>query len=134
MSELPPHAPAEADEKPQAAADESAAKISKLEEQLKAEQQKYVYLYAEFDNYKKRIAREREELIKYEGKEFEQLTLGFDDDDKRQLESNMRAWRTRLEQFELDLELEPRRIRDFYEVRARRVEPIGLVYLWPETN
>lgn len=65
MSELPPHAPAEADEKPQAAADESAAKITKLEEQLKAEQQKYVYLYAEFDNYKKRIAREREELIKY---------------------------------------------------------------------
>ena len=76
----------------------------------------------------------REELTKYEGKEFEQLTLGFDEDEKRQLESNMRAWRTRLEQFDRDLELEPRRIRDFYEVRARRVEPIGLVYLWPETN
>ena len=78
--------------------------------------------------------RVREELAKYEGREFEQLTLGFDEDEKRQLESNMRAWRTRLEQFDRDLELEPRRIHDFYKVRARRVEPIGLVYLWPETN
>ena len=24
--------------------------------------------------------------------------------------------------------------RAFYEVRAKRVEPVGLVYLWPETN
>jgi len=46
----------------------------------------------------------------------------------------MRAWRTRLEQFDHDLEREPQRIREFYEVRARRVEPVGLVYLWPETN
>ena len=29
---------------------------------------------------------------------------------------------------------EPQRIGDFYEVRATRVEPVGLVYLWPETN
>ena len=29
---------------------------------------------------------------------------------------------------------EPARVRDFYEVRAQRVEPIGLVYLWPESN
>lgn len=78
--------------------------------------------------------RVREELAKYEGREFEQLTLGFDDEDKRQLETNMRAWPRRLEQFERDLVTEPQRIRDFYEVRARRVEPIGLVYLWPETN
>ena len=26
------------------------------------------------------------------------------------------------------------RIRAFYEVQAKRVEPVGLVYLWPETN
>ncbi len=77
--------------------------------------------------------RVREELAKNEG-EFEQLTLGFGEEDKRQLESNMRSWRTRLEQFEHDLEREPQRIRSFYEVRAKRVEPVGLVYLWPETN
>ena len=40
----------------------------------------------------------------------------------------------RLEQFDRDLEREPQRIREFYEVRAKRIEPVGLVYLWPETN
>ena len=68
MSEAPSNS---ADSKPTAAAspataaDESAAKLAKLEEQLRAEQQKYVYLYAEFDNYKKRMVREREELVKF---------------------------------------------------------------------
>lgn len=75
-----------------------------------------------------------EELAKYEGQQFMQLTLSFDQEEKRQLESDMRSWRTRLEQFERDLAREPRRIREFYEVRARRIEPVGLVYLWPETN
>jgi len=56
------------------------------------------------------------------------------DEAKRQLELNVRSWRTRLEQFDRDLEREPRRIREFYEVRAKRVEPVGLVYLWPETS
>jgi len=77
--------------------------------------------------------RVREELSRHEG-QFKQLTLDFDEDDRRQLESNMRSWRTRLEQFDRDLEREPQRIRDFYQVRARRVEPVGLVYLWPESS
>jgi hypothetical protein len=47
---------------------------------------------------------------------------------------DVRSWRGRLEQFERDLAREPQRVRDFYEVRAKRVEPVGLVYLWPETN
>ena len=56
------------------------------------------------------------------------------DEAKRQLDLNVRFWRSRLEQFDRDLEREPQRIREFYDVRATRVEPIGLVYLWPETN
>jgi len=63
---------------------------------------------------------------------FKQLTLDFDDEEKRQLESNIRSWHTRLEQFDRELEREPKRIREFYEVRARRVEPVGLVYLHAE--
>jgi superfamily II DNA or RNA helicase len=77
--------------------------------------------------------RVREELARHEG-QFHQMTLTFDEEEKRQVESNMRAWRTRLEQFDRDQAREPQRVRDFYEVRARRVEPVGLVYLWPETN
>jgi hypothetical protein len=29
---------------------------------------------------------------------------------------------------------EPDRIRKVYVVQARRIEPVGLVYLWPVTN
>jgi len=77
--------------------------------------------------------RVREELARNEST-FVQLTLDFDDEEKRQLESDMRSWRGRLDQFERDLKSGPQRIRMFYEVRAKRVEPVGLVYLWPETN
>ena len=74
-----------------------------------------------------------EELEKYDAK-FAQLTLDFDAEERRQVEANVRGWRRRLQQFEKDLAEEPARIRDFYEVRATRVEPVGLAYLWPETN
>lgn len=77
--------------------------------------------------------RVREQLAKNE-REFQQLTLDFGEEEKRQLESDMRSWRSRLEQFDRDIEREPQRSREFYEVRAKRVEPVGLVYLWPETN
>jgi hypothetical protein len=77
--------------------------------------------------------RVREELSKRE-RDFAQFTFDFGEEEKRQLESDMRSWRIRLEQFDRDLEREPQRIRTFYEVRAKRIEPVGLVYLWPETN
>ena len=82
-----------------------------------------------------RRQRERivEELDRHEG-QYAQITLEFDDDERRQLQTNMRYWRTRLDQFDRDLKQEPGRIRAFYEVQAKRVEPVGLVYLWPETN
>ena len=63
-----------------------------------------------------------------------QLVLEFSESEKRQREADIASWRTRLAQFDRDLETEPARIRDFYEVRASRVEPIGLVYLWPDTG
>ena len=66
--------------------------------------------------------------------EHEQLTLEFDVEERRQLEADMKSWERRLEQFDRELESEPQRLVDFYAVRAQRVEPIGLVYLWPDTN
>ena len=56
------------------------------------------------------------------------------EEERRQRESDMRAWERRLQTFDRDLGTEPGRIRNFYEVRARRIEPVGLVYLWPDTN
>ena len=63
-----------------------------------------------------------------------QLILEFSDEEKRQRQADVAAWRRRLTQFDRDLETEPSRIREFYDVRARRVEPVGLVYLWPDTG
>ena len=58
----------------------------------------------------------------------------FNEEERRQRQADIASWRTRLAQFDRDLATEPGRIREFYEVRARRVEPIGLVYLWPDTG
>lgn len=77
--------------------------------------------------------RVQEELAKHDREGQRQLDL-FGEDERRQLEADVRAWRTRLAQFDADLEREPRRVREFYEVRAHRIEPVGLVYLWPESN
>ena len=80
------------------------------------------------------------ELARHE-RDYTQLLLDFQGpdarqlrEDTRQLDANMRHWRTRLDQFEQDLEREPARVREFYEVKVQRVEPVGLVYLWPESN
>ena len=74
-----------------------------------------------------------EEIERHDA-QFRQLTLGFKREETRQLEADVHHWRQRLKQFDGDMQAEPQRIRAFYEVRAKRVEPVGLVYLWPETN
>lgn len=60
-----------------------------------------------------------------------QQVLGFDPDEARQLEADRRHWRSRLDAIARELESEPERIRRSYVVQAARVEPVGLVYLWP---
>ena len=73
------------------------------------------------------------ELNRHEAREV-QIAIEFSEGEKRQREADVASWRTRLAQFDRDLETEPARVREFYEVRALRVEPIGLVYLWPDTG
>jgi len=101
--------------------------VEKLRERGRREQR---HLRETLERQRDRV---REELDRRE-RDLPQLALEFAEDERRQIEANMRAWVERLDQFEHDLEHEPARIADFYEVRARRVEPVGLVYLWPETN
>ena len=60
--------------------------------------------------------------------------LDFNDDELRQLESNKRHWEKRLHAIDQELASEPGRIRAIYEVKAQRIEPVGLVYLWPVTG
>jgi hypothetical protein len=45
-----------------------------------------------------------------------------------------RHWKAKLERLATDIAQEPDRVRQAYSVAADRLETIGLVYLWPETN
>ena len=63
-----------------------------------------------------------------------QLALAFDQAEIRQYEADRRAWKRRLGEIEGELESEPCRITDSYSVRAHRIDPLGLVYLWPVTG
>lgn len=58
-------------------------KIEELELQAKEKEAKYVYLYAEFDNFKKRTFKERSELIKFGHESFvRDLLQGMDNLDR----------------------------------------------------
>ena len=56
------------------------------------------------------------------------------DDERRQIEADKRYWQKRLEELGKELDTEPARIRQSYDVKATRFEPVGLVYLWPVTG
>lgn len=62
------------------------------------------------------------------------LDFGEDQDELLQLDANKKFWSKRLEQIREELKTEPGRIQELYTVMARRVEPVGLVYLWPVTG
>jgi hypothetical protein len=58
----------------------------------------------------------------------------FDQEERRQLEADRRHWGRRLTDIDRELQTEPERIREVYRVKAQRIEPVGLVYLWPVTG
>ena len=91
----------------------------------------------EAESLRRTLEEQRERVVaelKSRQDDYDQLRLKFAENEVRQLASEMSHWQERVTQFERDLQEEPTRIRDFYKVRAQRVEPVGLVYLWPETN
>jgi superfamily II DNA or RNA helicase len=64
----------------------------------------------------------------------QEYLTGLLPEEERQREANRRHWAKRLRALEHELEAEPKRVREVYAVRAQRVEPVGLVYLWPRTG
>jgi hypothetical protein len=78
----------------------------------------------------KRIDRIREES----GKDDRQFALDFDENERRQRAADRKAWEKAVTRLDDELVREPGRLRDSYTVKARRIEPVGIVYLWPETQ
>jgi hypothetical protein len=62
-----------------------------------------------------------------------QRRLDFENE-QRQLDADKREWHRRLDAMETELRVEPARIRDNYKVAVERIEPVGIVYLWPTTG
>ncbi|HIK08733.1 MAG TPA: helicase [Oscillatoriaceae cyanobacterium M33_DOE_052] len=79
-----------------------------------------------------RIVQQKQQYLK-EQKEPLQLKL-WQDDEKRQIEADYRHWDNRITQLDQEIETEPEKIRQSYQIKARRIEPVGLVYLWPVSN
>jgi hypothetical protein len=52
--------------------------------------------------------------------------------ERRQLDEERRAMRERLTTIPREIEREPAELEAGYRVQLRRLEPVGLVYLWPE--
>lgn len=91
---------------------------------------------AEASSLGKLLADQRARIAKaLEEPEDDQLLLpGIPDQEAAQRRADRRFWQQRLGSLDQELAEEPTRVREGYRVRAARVEPVGLVYLWPGTN
>ena len=62
-----------------------------------------------------------------------QLLL-FEDDEHEQLRLDRSHRTLRLQELDREIEVEPRRAEEGYRIVASRLDPVGLVYLWPVTG
>jgi len=60
--------------------------------------------------------------------------LGLDKREEEQFRREQQYLGDRLVAIQLELEREPQQIEAMYKVALRRLEPVGLVFLWPETR
>jgi hypothetical protein len=82
------------------------------------------------EDQKKRVANE----LGKTGPEQQIAFAFYNEEEKRQLDSNRKYWQRWLDNVEGDLQREPARIKDFYDILSFRIEPVGLAYLWPVTG
>lgn len=78
---------AKGDETTQEEAPNEEDKLAQLEQKIEEQKDKYLRLFADFDNYKKRAAKERLELIKDAGRDIMSVFLPVLDDFNRAMKS-----------------------------------------------
>jgi hypothetical protein len=79
-----------------------------------------------------RIAKASADAEKDDPNQF--LLPGVLDEERRDRQADRRHWAVRLDRLAGEIANEPARIRASYEVRAHRLEPVGVIYLWPATS
>jgi hypothetical protein len=78
------------------------------------------------------LERQRARLLEVANKsDSAQLMLDLVPEERREREADRRHWHGRLARLETEIAEEPARIHRSYDVHAHRLEPVGLVYLWP---
>ncbi|BAY35428.1 SNF2-related helicase (plasmid) [Nostoc carneum NIES-2107] len=86
----------------------------------------------EAEEMKKILEEQRDRILKTKQETEQPLQLSlFPEEELRQLEADRRHWDKRLNMLAQELVREPARIEAIYEVKAVRVEPVGIVYLYP---
>ena len=88
----------------------------------------------EAEDMKELLEEQRDRILKQE-QQYETMQLElFNREETRQREADRRHWRTRIDQLEQEIRTEPERIQQTYQVKAERIEPVGIVYLWPVSS
>ena len=90
----------------------------------------------EADDLRRILDNQKDAIFKALG-EHVQMTLDFGEKEKeqrKQLDEDMQHMEQRIKSIDRELETEPDQLRDLYRVVLRRLEPVGLIYLWPETR
>lgn len=92
----------------------------------------------ESDALKKILQTQRAGIVKRLGVRAQLDLFGGDDREsreaKKQFVDEMTYLEGRVRTIEKDIETEPAAIAALYEMQRRRLEPVGLVYIWPETR
>jgi molecular chaperone GrpE len=100
--------------------DEGTSEIEKLSEELQAEKDRYLRLFAEFENYKKRTTRERIELFKTASEEVMVAMLPVIDDFDRALKE---IEKTEDDSLFKGVELISNKLRE--TLKAKGLKPVG---------
>jgi len=83
----------------------------------------------------KTLLEEQRDRILKQVKQYEtqQLSL-FNADEMRQINADRQHWEKRVGELETEILGEPERIQQTYHVKAERIEPVGIIYLYPVSN
>jgi hypothetical protein len=80
----------------------------------------------------KKILEQQQQRILARQQETQAIQLSlFPEEEQRQVDADRRYWQKRLQSLSEELVKEPARIEAIYQVKAVRVEPVGLMYLYP---
>ena len=80
----------------------------------------------------KKILEQQQQRILARQQETQAIQLSlFPEEEQRQVDADRRYWQKRLLSLSEELVKEPARIEAIYQVKAVRIEPVGLMYLYP---